>query len=73
MFGDFGGMCEDVTASSVESASEIRVTLTWTWNKGVAVACPAMAKEISMPLTLAAPWGHRRVVDTSNDQPVPVG
>jgi hypothetical protein len=69
----FGGMCEDFTASSVENASEIRVTLTSTWNKGSGVACPAMAKEISVPLTLAAPWDNRRIVDTSTDQPVPVG
>ncbi len=69
----FGGMCEDFAASAVESAREIRVTLTSTWNKGSGVACPAMAKEISVPLTLAAPWDNRRIVDTSTDQPVPVG
>ena len=68
-----GGVCEDVAATVDETPAEVRVSLTATWNKGANVACPAIAKDISVPVTLTAPWNDRTIIDASTGENVPVG
>jgi len=65
-------MCEDFSASADESSSTIKLQLVGTPNQGPDKACPAMAKEVTVTVTLASPWDKRELVDAATGQRVPL-
>lgn len=64
----FGGMCEDFSARAEESSSSVTLSLVGTPNQDAGKACPAMAKEVSVTVALAAPWDKRQLVDAATGQ-----
>ncbi|MBI1377656.1 MAG: hypothetical protein GC157_09280 [Frankiales bacterium] len=67
-----GGVCETYTASAKETPDVVTVQLLATPDTDTSRACPALAKEVSATVTLAAPWAHRAVIDATTGQKVPV-
>lgn len=59
----YGGVCSTYSAKAVESASQVRVTVTAADKGGM---CIALAKEFTEKVTLDKPLGGRTVVDTSS-------
>jgi hypothetical protein len=68
----FGGICEDFVGSAKETATGITVLIEGASNQPPDKACPAIAKEITVGVRLAAPWDKRPITDATTGQVVPV-
>jgi hypothetical protein len=68
----FGGICEDFVGSAKETATGITVLIEGASNQPPDKVCPAMAKEITVDVRLAAPWDKRPITDATTGQVVPV-
>ncbi|MGW0117507.1 hypothetical protein [Streptomyces sp. NPDC003327] len=65
----WGGVCSTYTATAEESARQVTVRIDEKSDPGR--ACVAMAKEITLTVTLRGPLGDRPVVDGASGQAVP--
>ena len=72
VLGAVGGVCDTYLGQAVETATTITVSIAAGPPQPDRV-CAAMAKEFTVTVVLAAPWGQRTVVDAVTGRTLPVG
>jgi hypothetical protein len=66
----YGGICNPYKVTAVETASEVRVTVTAVSSGSQHKMCPMIARGFTQKVQLKQPLGSRTVVDASDGQPV---
>ncbi len=62
VLGGMGGVCDDYSGVAAETSTTITVSILAT-PKTPGGVCPAVAKEFTVTVALAAPWDNRMIVD----------
>ncbi len=68
----FGGVCATYAGYAKESDTEIWVVVEGTPTSAAGQGCVEIAKEITVSVTLAAPWNKRIVHDGTTGQQIPI-
>jgi hypothetical protein len=72
VLGGVGGVCDDYSGAAVETPSTVTVGIVATPQSPGRV-CAAMAREFTVTVALAAPWGGRSIIDSVSGKTLRLG